>query len=48
MDEERRRSRKIMDELTVGERWMLLFGKGRVVGPPWRVVWIEKTERVEG
>jgi hypothetical protein len=37
LDEGRRRTRRIMDQLTTGERFMLMFGRGKVVGDPPRV-----------
>ena len=37
LDEDRRKSRRIMDQLSVGERFMLLFGRGVLKHDPLRV-----------
>jgi hypothetical protein len=45
MDESRRRSRSIMDQLSVGERFMLMLGRGEVKHDPLRVEWKSEAER---
>ena len=37
--EQRKESRKILDQLSTGERFMLMFGKGEVKHNPLRVEW---------
>jgi hypothetical protein len=43
LDEQRKRSRTILDQLSVGERFMLMFGRGVVKHDPLRVEWINET-----
>jgi hypothetical protein len=38
LDERRRSSRRVLDRLTVGERFMLMFGRGELKRDPLRVV----------
>lgn len=38
-DQQRRDSRKILDQLSIGERFMLMFGRGEVKHNPLRVEW---------
>ena len=39
----RARSRRILNQLSMGERFMLLFGKGKLKRDPLRVEWKEPT-----
>lgn len=39
LDEQRQRSRHILDQLSVGERFMLMFGRGELKRDPLRVEW---------
>ena len=43
LDEQRKRSRTILDQLSVGERFMLMFGRGEVKRDPLRVEWKNET-----
>ena len=43
VEESRSKSRCILNQLTPGERFWLMFGYGRVEGDPPRVVPIKKT-----
>jgi hypothetical protein len=40
---QRQRSRKLLDQLSVGERFMLMFGRGVVKHDPLRVVWKDES-----
>ena len=39
VEEQRKNSRKTLDQLTVGERFMLMFGRGELKHNPLRVEW---------
>lgn len=41
LNEQRRTSRRILDRLSVGERFMLMFGRGVLKLDPLRVEWKE-------
>jgi hypothetical protein len=41
LNERRRTSRRILDQLSVGERLMLMFGRGVIKHDPLRVEWKE-------
>ena len=43
IDEQRQSSRRILDQLSVGERFMLMFGRGEVKHNPLRVEWKNET-----
>lgn len=39
LDEQRKHSRSILNQLSVGERFMLMFGRGELKHDPLRVEW---------
>jgi hypothetical protein len=43
----RQNSRKLLDQLTPGERFMLMFGRGVVKRDPLRVVWKDESNDQE-
>lgn len=43
MQLKRQNSRKLLDQLTPGERFMLMFGRGVVKHDPLRVVWKDES-----
>ena len=46
VDITRARSRRILDQLSVGERFMLMFGRGELKRDPLRVEWkVTTTEK---
>ena len=45
MEVQRQRTRNILDQLTVGERLMLMFGRGVLKHDPLRVEWKEDSHK---